>query len=305
MHYFNRMLTALLFLAAACKAQVPAQKPAVHAVKDNIKFNHLYLVLDSTTYQLLSDSVIFLKEFSGIRTTSTVTKDESWSGKYLYGKGQYLEIFGPAGYPGARIGNHVLGFMTNKLGVLDSLYHYWESRKDSVERRDRTIVDKGVATPWFTTLSLYDKDSLPLRTFLLENAREELLQAGFTKEQLHQQIDYWDYMRYVRAKARNISPDSITFIKLFEKIEILYLALSQKELQLLREHLIDFGFTERDHSFISDELKIHYKAKATGDQLLTQMNIKLTRALPKQEIRLNKLTIEVSGEQAVFRFDRH
>ena len=296
----NRLLVTLFVLAMACTA--PVKKQTVFAGKDHIKFNHLYLVLDSITYQLLSDSIPFLKEFSGVRETNTVTKDETWSGKYLYGKGQYLELFGPAGYPGARTGDLGLGFMTNKMGTLDSLYHYWLPGKDSLERKDRTIIDKGVSSPWFTSLAVYDQDSLQLRTFLLENAREELLYVGFTEAQLQQTIGYWEYMRYARAKNRNTSPDSITFTRLFEKVERLYLSVSGKELALLREHLTDFGFTEKDKIFHSNELEIHYELVSHGGQLLRQMDCKLTRPIASQEIRLNRLTIKVSEQKASFLF---
>ncbi|NOT77193.1 MAG: hypothetical protein HOP08_19895 [Cyclobacteriaceae bacterium] len=278
------------------------EKSPDYSFEQYIRFNHLYIVIDSTTYELLSGSNSFLKEFSGVVESQSDSKDESWSGKYLYGKGHYLEIFKPGGYPGSTLGNVGLGFMPTKMGTLDSLYKRWSQTEDSVDRKDRTILDNGVNYPWFTALSIYDADSLQLRVFLLENAKEDMLYSGFTEKDLQGEIEYWDYMRYYRAHVRKTSPDSIRFTKLFEKIETIHLTVSEKELHMLTQHLQDFGFQLQGRTFRGRDIDITYNLDNNPHRLLQRIDFKLTDSLAAAEFTLNKLSITVKGRNASFRF---
>jgi hypothetical protein len=293
---------AFFLLPGLISCTATDQNHRAFSLGKNIKFNHLYFVIDSTTYHYLSDSVPFLKDFSSVKESVTDTKEESWSGKYLYGKGHYLEIFGPSGFPGAKQGDVGLGFMTNKTGTLDSLHRHWLSTRDSVDRKVKTILEDGVNYPWFTALALPDPDSLRLRTFLMENDKADMLYWGFTEKDLENEIEYWDYMRHYRAKVAKTSPDSIKFAKLFEKIRKIHLVLSDKELTLLRSHLIDFGFSENGDTFYGQDVDITYKIDSKEHFMLHQIDFKLTRSVPRKETTLKNLVISAEGQNAYFKF---
>lgn len=296
-----RSRVAFVALVALMSCSGGDSKPTDEDFEKYIRFNHLYVVIDSVTYDLLSNSNQFLADFSGVVETQSDTKDETWAGKYMYGKGHYLEIFRPGGYPGSRPGDVGLGFMPTRTGTLDSLHKHWSKTADSVDRKERTIVDGGVTYPWFTSLSIRDRDSLQLRVFLMENAKEDMLYWGFTEEDLQNEITYWDYMRYYRAHVRETSPDSIQFNKLFEKVTAIHLTLSYPELTHLTQHLKDFGFQKEGNIFHGNDIDIEYAIDEDTHLILNGIDFKLTDSLAEADYRLNKLRITVKGREATFR----
>lgn len=269
----------------------------------NIKFNHLYVVIDSTTYKYLSDSLPILADFSIMKESRTDAGDESWSGKYLYGKNHYLEIFRPEGYEGAKLGDFGMGFMPNKLGTLDSLHRHWSQRLDSVEREDQTLVDDGVTYPWFTALSIPNLDSLQLNIWLMEHAREDMLYYGFTEKDLMNEIDYWDYTRHKKAKNLKTSPDSVAYNKLFDKVTLVHLVLSSKEVAYLRQYLLDFGFSEHDNAFRGNDIDVKYEIDEDRHFMLKQMDFQLSKSLQKTEYSVSNIDIIVTGNKASFKFN--
>ena len=84
MQNFFSYLFLLVFIPLATNAQ--NKLPA-------ISLNHIYIVLDSETYNNLFDSSFMEKELGNIKSTSVTTTDDSWSGKYFFGKKSYLEFF--------------------------------------------------------------------------------------------------------------------------------------------------------------------------------------------------------------------
>lgn len=298
--YFIPKVVLLLMTFSCSKTDRIEQ----HEFERYIMFNHLYVVVDSATYQMLSNDDEFLSRFSGVAVSKSDTKDESWEGKYLYGKGHYLEIFQPGGYPGAKAGDVGLGFMPTKLGTLDSLYELWKAGTDSVDRKERTIIEDGVTYPWFTALSLMDLDSLQLRVFLMENAREDMEYAGFTEKDLEREISYWEYMRYYRAKSRKTSPDSVEFDKLFEKVIAIHLSVGEKELVLLSKHLTDFDFERKGTMFHGNDINVFVQPLGEDGVTLDEIDFKLTDSIAKAEYHYNKLDVKVDGRKASFLFLR-
>ena len=92
--------------------------------RKNIKFNHLFVVIDDSTYKYLFDSLKLPKNFAGISEQATDAGSASWTGKYLFGISNYLEFFKPGGIKESKSGDFGLGFTTNKSGTIDSLQNY-------------------------------------------------------------------------------------------------------------------------------------------------------------------------------------
>jgi hypothetical protein len=57
-----------------------------------------------------------------------------------------------------------------------------------------------VTFPWFTALSISTRETLKVNIWLMENRREEMLNAGFKENDLQNEIEFWDYLRFSRAK---------------------------------------------------------------------------------------------------------
>ena len=286
----------------AC-GQVKKLSDKTHSLEQHIKFNHLYVVLDESTYNYLTDTLPFFKQFSGFKASSTNTPAESWSGKYLHGKNHYLEIFKPNSYKGAAIGDFGMGFMPNKLGTLDSLYNHWRKSFDTVSRTDKNIVDNGVTSKWFTSLSIPAKDSLKVHIWLMEHSREEMLYAGFKDEDLEKEIEYWDYLRNMRAKTAKTTPDSIRYDKLFDRVSLVRLKVSNKELSFLRKNLMHLGFVERNKVFQGNDIAIKYEVTEAPHFILQQIDFDLAGNTKREDIVLNRLTITMAGDKASFVFN--
>lgn len=263
-----------------------------------IRFNHLYIVIDDSTYTHLSNNLDLFDEFSIFREINTTTDAESWSGKYLIGKNHYLEIFRPDGYDGARIGDFGIGFMPTKLGTLDSLYRHWNITFDSVNRTERKIVENGITYPWAKALSIPTTDTLKISIWLMEYEIEEMLNVGFNETDLEKEIEFWDYSRYSVAKRTSTLPDSIKYDKLFQRVTSLKLNLSRREFEYIRNHLLDFGFVESGKSFHGNDIDIDFELTEADHFILKEVDFKLAYAISDREINLNRLTIKVTGDKA-------
>jgi len=267
----------------------------------HIKFNHLFVVVDDSTYKFLSDSIFAIKAFSSFSESNTKTDTESWSGKYLFGKNHYLEIFRTGGYDGAKIGDFGMGFMPNKLGTVDSLYKHWSSTFDSVDRTETNVIENGVNYP-FTSLSIPTKDTLKVNIWLMEHDKEAMLNVGFNENDLKGEIEFWDYLRYSRANKTLTDPDSIKYDRLFDRLSRIKLNLSNRELDYVKSNLLDLGFIENENSFHGNDVDIDYEITEANHFILKQVDFQLTRNTSDIEITLNRLNIKMSGDKASFIF---
>ena len=96
-----------------------------HAINKNIMFNHLFVVIDDSTYRYLFNSPALPENFAAVKEQTTEGGIATWTGKYFSGVSNYLEFFKAGGNTNGKLGDLGLGFTTNKLGTLDSLQHYW------------------------------------------------------------------------------------------------------------------------------------------------------------------------------------
>ncbi len=267
--------------------------------KKHIKFNHLYIVIDDYTYKYLFDSLEFFNDFARITESKVNAGSESWTGKYVIGYNNYLEIFCPKGFEGGKLGNVGFGFMPNKMGTLDSLYSYWKAEMDSVVLINRVFVDEnGKSHSWFRAISIPDKDSLPINIWLMENTKENMLFAGFTENELSNEIDYWDYSRHFAANSSQTPLDSVKYGKLFDKVTSLNLTLSDKELSFLRLYLLSFGFSEKAKTFSKDDFQINYLISNSHHYIVNQIDFSLLGTLPCEKYTFRNIELSVKGDKA-------
>ena len=296
-----QFLIGIIFVAIgswSCNDR-PEKSANLHPFMKNIKFNHLYVVIDDTTYKYLFDSLRFFDDFSINSEDSISAGDESWTGKYLMGKHNYLEIFKPNGYEGAKMGDLGLGFMTNKIGTLDSLYSCWKANLDSVTIENKDFVNEiGDRTSWFRSISIPNTDSLQIDPWLMENTREHMISSGFTNNDLLSKIEFYDYMKIKTANHYGISPDSIIYNKLFDKVTSLHLTLSEKELNYLKQYLDDFGFTEKNGIFSKEDFEIKYSISESRHFILNQIDFSLLDSLESEKYSFSNLDLLVNGEKA-------
>jgi hypothetical protein len=271
--------------------------------KKNIKFNHLFVVIDDSTYKYLFDSLTFLKTFAKVKEDTVGAGDASWTGKYITGRNNYLEIFRPGGAKGTVLGDFGLGFMTNKFGTIDSLQNDWAKALDSVHVEHMVIGDSGKTSPWYTSISIPNVDSLRISAWVMENSKEEMNYAGFTDTDLSREIDYSEYARNITAKVHHIPVDSVQYDKLFDKVTSLDIRLSTKELAYLSRLLTDIGFTEKKQSFSKDGFVITYSIHETKHFSLKEIKFSLLKKMPKDQYSFKKIKMLVDGDKAAMQFN--
>ncbi len=297
----------ILTIVAACFActpeQAPEQAPSFNYAK-NLKFNHLYVVIDEVTYTSLFDSIPFFRELAYVREANVDAGEESWTGKYISGNQDYLEIFKPGGAENTKAGDLGIAFMPNLLGTTDSLYNYWKkTRTDSIRKGTRNrVIGPDQSIPWFNAVTIHDRDSLRFTSWVMEYTDTFMKMAGFTEEDLTREISHAEYSQRGFATRQNISYDSARYMKLYERVTSLSLSLSSNELDYFRPYLTASGFEEMGQSFTRADFQINYEKAEGPHQRLRQIELELLADQEPQVYSHGNLTLQVAGKKATIRF---
>ncbi|MGZ2369629.1 DUF5829 family protein [Ancylomarina sp. YFZ004] len=294
-----RYLCLFILLAIGCTSVTDKSKTNY---KKNIRFNHLYVVIDDSTFNNLFDCMKMLDDFSYNKEQTVHSDKKSWTGKYLFGRHQYLEIFNPTGDKKDKIGELGLAFRTDKLGTLNAIRDHWNKTKENITYSERKIKRKGKLYPWFNFLSLKHSDSLRIFSWLMESPKEELMSVGFNRDDLKNVISWDKYAVYRRTTDLNISADSVEYNKSFNRITQLHLTLTQSELESLKNSLSDFGFTESDNKLISQDITINYKILTSKQFVLNQIDFDLACPMKQGTYYCNNIEFKVNENSAHLRF---
>jgi hypothetical protein len=140
-----------IFLLLFCLFSLNAFSQKIPAVN----FNHLYIVIDSADLHALQKSDFVKNKFAGliIRTTKA-DSGAVWTGTYMQGLDNYLEIFDSSSV-GEPTGNAGIGLSVDRIGEIKQLESIL-SKKYLLDTgtREMNIDDKTI--PWFSTLTIQD-----------------------------------------------------------------------------------------------------------------------------------------------------
>lgn len=114
--------------------------------------NHLYLSLDTATYQAIAESDFLRNEFAVSETRTTIRSDypDGYTGVYFYGDETYFEFFDAANsaFP---LGNFGIASGFEAEGQFETARKALDARGGGIVRPVDRQVD-GAAIPWFTGL---------------------------------------------------------------------------------------------------------------------------------------------------------
>lgn len=303
--FYLAVFAALVLLASSGKKLNEEEKESEpFAYAENIKFNHLFVVIDDSTYAHLFDSIPFFRQFAYTNEGGVDTGEESWNGKYIFGNQDYLEIFRPGGAENTELGDFGIGFMPNKLGVVDSLYDHWvEMSTDSIMKKQQTMVISVDDTiPWFNATAFDDPDSLRIAPWVMEYTETVMHMSGFNDEDLKREISHAEYSQQRFATKNNIPYDSAAYERLYEKVSALDLTLNKKELSLLRKYLETFNFEENDGAFTRADFEITYTPSDIEHRILNQISFELRESVPEQVYSTGKVSLSVKDNVAEMSF---
>lgn len=119
-----------------------------------VNVNHLYAVIDSADLHALQNSDFIKNKFAALVTRTTKAgNSETWTGTYLEGLDNYLELFDVN--VGEPVGNAGIAFSVDSTGEINKLASLL-SKNYSIEMllREKQYDNKKV--PWFSGLSIKD-----------------------------------------------------------------------------------------------------------------------------------------------------
>jgi hypothetical protein len=261
-----------------------------------IYLNHVFIVLDSLSYAKLSDSNFVTQKLGNLKTASTATTADSWTGKYFHGKNGYFEFFSIKSYKGAALGDCGLGFMTQKSNDILTIEANWRKQTDDLIIKDTSIrIVQGIKNPWYYSLSLNSTDSLlPLAIWVMEHTPEELKSVGFTAEESKKEIRWEEYMSKKQKKE---------FTKSFNRIKAIHLLLDYKNYTYLKTSLLGFGLREKENIFFNNQIAIKYTLTESFPIRVQAMETELTESFSENYIKLSdNLKVHVNKNKATWIF---
>lgn len=228
---------------------------------------------------------------------STQTSQNSYTGKYLAGKNCYLEFFTPASHPGLSTGSIGLGFMTLKSNDIKKVKEYWEKNtKDSISLQTVETYENAQMRPWYYDLELYRPgNNAPVKAWLMENTREDLLLAGFSEQEIENDKISWQ--SYIERQNKT------TLKKAFDRILSVQLAVNKTEFEYLKKTFTGLGLTQSRHSFYNNHITVNCKINAHSSSRLKKLEVELSEPFPKTVIKAgDHITVHINGKKAVWDF---
>lgn len=261
-----------------------------------IYLNHIFIVLDSTSFNQLFNSQVISEKLGDIKSRSHKTATDSWSGKYLYGRNGYFEFFSTKSYDGATLGDCGLGFMTSKSNDILEIEQHWRTNTtDKIGKDTSHYMFENKPQPWFYSLYILRKDSLqPLSTWLMENTPEILKSSGFKDEEIKKEIKWQDFMAKRNKKE---------FTKSFDRITSITLSLNKKEYEYFRKTLVGLGLKQKGNTYFNDQIKISYIIEETSPVRLKTVETELVNPLADTIITISdRLMVQIKGTKAIWTF---
>jgi hypothetical protein len=138
---------------AAVQIVDPLRSAPLRDGQPELVFNHLYVVVNQATFQIMRDHPYFRNEFAAVDGGFPKFEgvDESTPSLYFRGEQTYLEIFGPNNQFNEPIGNVGLGFCVETVNGLDWVETRLETQPDIKLQRILHRWDFDTETPanWY------------------------------------------------------------------------------------------------------------------------------------------------------------
>jgi Family of unknown function (DUF5829) len=146
-------------------------------------FDHVYAVVDAGTAEEIS-RCDYLRGLGRFEVGTTVADGKTWTGRYLFGRTTYVELFGPTDLDGGADSTTGIGLSTHAPGDLAKLAARMKGGEAGVEVRRRIIQEGDQDLPWFDYLSPVEPAqglSLWVMEFLTDPSDLEVRDSAYLK----------------------------------------------------------------------------------------------------------------------------
>lgn len=272
--------------------------------RDSIKvdINHVFFCVDSITYQNLFKHEFIAKVFSNTREASSKTLTDSWTGKYLFGRDSYIEVFASNSVKktnlqlGDKFGDVGIVFKTKKLDDIHKINLLIKTNKRDTQLKLNEYDSNGKIIPFNYNLYLSNADlEETFRPYVEEKTLEFLKLRGFSESEITSGITQEQFAEKFRGKK---------YDKLYDNIEKIELSLTDKEFEYLAETLKYFGFSQLEYRFVNNGLEVICSVQQNRSYKLKAIHFTLLNKTDDIKIEVSKnLTFRASGVKASFQFN--
>jgi hypothetical protein len=224
-----------------------------------VKFNHLYLVIDSVSMNVIRNSDYVKNILTAFETRTTVADSgRSWTGTYMYGTDNYIELFDsvssgmglPAGVSGVAFSVDRVDELKSLNGILS------KSHKLEENVRERDFAGKKI--PWFNMLNIADSSfyNQSWFDFWLMAYRKEY----FDYKKINYKNDILNGASYLREQEKYRKG------KIIKRFSGVVMRLSDYEKNFLVAYFKRFGYNKiSENEFLTaDNFRFTLKPRAEG-----------------------------------------
>ena len=262
--------------------------------------SHIFFCIDSITYQNLFHHEFIAKVFANTRELSSNTVTDSYTGKYLMGRQSYIEVFKPdlkKGKPelGDKFGDVGLVFRTTKPGI-DKIDQIIKADKKDASLKVLEYEDSGTIIPFNQNLYLSNAGLQETFCPYVEEFTTGFLKlCGFNETEIKSGITEEQFREKRRGKK---------YEKLYDNIEKVELALTDKEFEYLAETLKYFGFSRTGYRFTNNTIAIICSIQKKRKYKLKAIHFTLRNKADNIIVEVSKnLTFRARGRKASFEFN--
>ena len=291
----SRAFLTILLLARF----LPAISQPANSVKVDI--NHVFFCVDSITYNNLFKDDFIAKIFADTRELSNKTLTDSWTGKYLFGRDSYIEVFAPNSKKtnpelGDKFGDVGIVFKTKLLGDIHKINLSMKADNRDTHLKTNESEFDGKIIAFNYNLFLSDSDlQESFCPYVEEKTADFLKFCGFNESEIKSEITAEQFREKMRHKK---------FDKLYDNIERIELTLTHREFEYLAETLKYFGFSRTGHRFTNKRLEIICSIQQNRKYKLKAIHFTLLNKTEDIKIEVSKnLTFIATGARASFEFN--
>lgn len=237
-----------------------------------VQLNHIYLVVDKETYEIIKNSDFIHSLAFTYEQKSSADKQVGWEGFYMRGKNTFIEFFYPQErYPAVGISG--IGMGVDYKGALDSIAERLQKDLPNLKKGHFTRNGKS----WFEYLAVNDSYFYEKNSFwVMEYATEYFLENSEDISRAHYNAEKYDFNKPfldIERFAIALKPEGLANLSAYLKILGLsvqgdsYLTSENIEIQLLEEDECRKGICQIDFSLREHFLE-NYSCRL-GNSMLT------------------------------------
>jgi len=271
---------------------------------DSVKvdINHIFFCIDSITYQNLFKHEFIAKTFADTREATNKTLTDSWTGKYLFGRDSYIEVFASnsskdsSAQLGDKFGDVGIVFKTKIPGDIHKINLLIKANKRDTHLKinESEFDGKIIAFNYNLFLSKAELQE-SFRPYVEEKTMDFLKFCGFSESEIKSEITAEQFRERIRGKK---------FDKLYDNIEKIELTLADEEFKYLAETLKYFGFSQMGDRFFNNKLEITCSIQQNRKWKLKAIHFTLLNKTDDINIAVSRnLTFRASGTKASFQFN--